>query len=66
MTNMFNSHTCTICGVDLFRPLVFLPDCKLVKLTRDVIGCFGVNVPICVNGVGGSLGSSSYMPVIGT
>ena len=53
LTNMSNFHTCFVGQVHLIMAVVSLPHGELVELSGDVICGACVNVPICVDAVGG-------------
>ena len=57
---MLNTHACSTCGIDLIGPMVLVCHGEFVKITRDVVGCTRVNIPIGVNTVrvGSSVGRS--------
>jgi hypothetical protein len=45
MTNIINSHTCSICSVNLLVDVVGLLGGELVKLMRDVLSGSRVHIP---------------------
>ena len=52
VTNMTNMHTCTIGGVNLITPMVFVPERQLLQVAGDMVGGAGIRVPVGVDGVG--------------
>lgn len=55
-TNLTDSHTCSIGGVDLVVPVILVTGRDLLQLTRNVVGGTGICVPVGVYPVGGSGG----------
>jgi hypothetical protein len=57
MTNMTNTHTLSICRVNLVMTLVLLSHGELVELTGDVVDGTGVAITIGVHVVGHRIGT---------
>jgi hypothetical protein len=51
-TNLTDSHTCAIGGVDLVVAVVLVPGGELLQCPGDVIGSTSVGVPSCIYAVG--------------
>ena len=51
LTNMGDVHTCSVGGVDLVRPVIWLVGVELPHLIRQVLRCPRVHVPMWVDGV---------------
>ena len=53
MTDISNIHTCSISRMNLITARMFAVNSQLLKFASDVIRGTGVEVPICVDAVGG-------------
>ena len=55
MTNMKNTHTCSVGRVHTVGALIGFLHAQLVRLVGEVVRCPGVHVPCVINWEGGGL-----------